>query len=116
MKIIFNLLFSIPEITSKFKFIISAITSFLNDLTPFLGTLKAAVALHFDLLQNVLKLPLLFYDTTPVGRVLSRFSKDVDVVDTGLSRPISDSVYCVFEVKMLFIIEIKIRLCISPNL
>jgi ABC-type multidrug transport system fused ATPase/permease subunit len=33
--------------------------------------------LHAGLLKNVLRSPMNFFDTTPVGRIVSRFSNDV---------------------------------------
>ncbi|XP_037921935.1 multidrug resistance-associated protein 1 isoform X7 [Hermetia illucens] len=75
-----------------------AFTSFLCDLTPWLGCLHAAVVLHAILLRNISRSPLSFFDTTPVGRILSRFSKDMESVDNSMPRYISDSIYCLFEV------------------
>ena len=49
-----------------------------------LGTLKAAKNLHNRLLHNILRLPLSFFDTTPIGRILNRFSRDTDVIDVVL--------------------------------
>lgn len=64
--------------------------------------------MHNNLLHGVLRTPLLFFDTTPVGRLLSRFSKDIDVVDTSLPREISDTIYCLFEV-IGFSFNLKIK-------
>lgn len=36
-------------------------------------------------LVAVLRSPISFYDTTPMGRVMSRLSKDQDTLDTELS-------------------------------
>nr|CAD7427425.1 unnamed protein product [Timema monikensis] len=74
-----------------------AITSFICDLSPQLGCWFAAKVLHEALLKGVLRTPLWFFDTTPVGRILGRFSKDVDVLDTSLPQQISDWVYCLYE-------------------
>ena len=46
---------------------------------------RAAENLHNDLLRNVLRLPMPFFDTTPTGRILTRFARDVDQIDTMLS-------------------------------
>lgn len=70
----------------------------MEDLFPQLGCLLAAIHFHKTLLHGVLRAPVTFFDITPTGRILSRFSKDVDVLDTGLSRAVSDTIYCVFEV------------------
>nr|CAD7444835.1 unnamed protein product [Timema bartmani] len=83
-----------------------SITSFICDLSPQLGCWFAAKVLHEALLKGVLRTPLWFFDTTPVGRILGRFSKDVDVLDTSLPQQISDWVYCFYEVvATLFVIS-----------
>lgn len=78
--------------------VFAAIASFFADLMPYLACWRAARVLHEMLLDNVLKAPLQFFEVTPVGRILSRFSKDVDVVDTSLPSQASDVIYCAFEV------------------
>lgn len=49
-----------------------------------IGCLRAARDLHNKLLHNCVRLPMAFFDTTPLGRILNRFSKDVDTVDNVL--------------------------------
>jgi ABC-type multidrug transport system fused ATPase/permease subunit len=41
------------------------------------ATLKAATKLHGTMLSRILRAPMAFFDTTPLGRVLNRFSKDM---------------------------------------
>ena len=48
------------------------------------GALQASRRLHEALLSNVLKCPMSFFDTTPLGRIINRFSKDVDTMDAEL--------------------------------
>ena len=43
---------------------------------------KASTILHEKLLVNVMHLALSFFEVTPTGRILNRFSKDVDMVDS----------------------------------
>ncbi|XP_034128591.1 multidrug resistance-associated protein 1 isoform X3 [Drosophila guanche] len=74
------------------------ITSFFSDLAPALGCLHAAVVLHTLLLENVMRAPMTVFDTTPVGRLLSRFSKDIETVDQKMPQVINDCIWCAFEV------------------
>uniref|UniRef100_A0A3B3DPP9 ATP-binding cassette sub-family C member 5 n=1 Tax=Oryzias melastigma TaxID=30732 RepID=A0A3B3DPP9_ORYME len=48
------------------------------------GTLRASSKLHDDLFHKILRCPMTFFDVTPTGRILNRFSKDMDEVDTRL--------------------------------
>lgn len=49
----------------------------------FTGT-RAATILHSAALKRIMCAPISFFDTTPMGRILNRFSKDQDGVDTSL--------------------------------
>lgn len=53
----------------------------------FLGTLllanasiKASRVLHSRLLNNIMRVPMLFFDTTPTGRVVNRFAKVIVMI------------------------------------
>ncbi|XP_018418340.1 PREDICTED: multidrug resistance-associated protein 5-like [Nanorana parkeri] len=48
------------------------------------SSLKASTKLHDLLFQKVLCSPMKLFDTTPLGRILNRFTKDVDEVDVRL--------------------------------
>ncbi|XP_023575461.1 multidrug resistance-associated protein 7 isoform X2 [Octodon degus] len=48
------------------------------------GTLRAAGTLHHRLLGRILQAPVSFFDATPTGRVVNRFSSDVACVDDSL--------------------------------
>jgi ATP-binding cassette subfamily C (CFTR/MRP) protein 5 len=43
--------------------------------------LGASVKLHDDLTDSILHAPIAFFDITPLGRILNRFSADMDKVD-----------------------------------
>ncbi|XP_036366499.1 multidrug resistance-associated protein 1-like [Octopus sinensis] len=54
-----------------------------------LSLLNAANSLHKDLLHNILHCSMTFFDKTPIGRILNRFSKDIDTADTVLPNTMS---------------------------
>ncbi|TMS12817.1 Multidrug resistance-associated protein 9 [Larimichthys crocea] len=47
-------------------------------------TLNAGCKLHDTMFRNIIASPMSFFDTTPTGRILNRFSKDQEEVDTVL--------------------------------
>uniref|UniRef100_A0A3B4FJA6 ATP binding cassette subfamily C member 3 n=1 Tax=Pundamilia nyererei TaxID=303518 RepID=A0A3B4FJA6_9CICH len=49
-----------------------------------MGNIGAAKKLHFNLLTNKFHTPQSFFDTTPIGRIINRFSKDIYVIDEAL--------------------------------
>lgn len=56
------------------------IFSHLRTVWAFHLGLRASKRLHGALLRRVLHAPVSFFDTTPVGRIVQRFSKDTDQV------------------------------------
>ncbi|THZ15415.1 ABC multidrug transporter-like protein [Aureobasidium pullulans] len=48
------------------------------------GTRASATLLH-NAVTRVLRAPMSFFDTTPLGRITNRFSKDVDTMDNALT-------------------------------
>ncbi|ODQ63098.1 hypothetical protein NADFUDRAFT_72210 [Nadsonia fulvescens var. elongata DSM 6958] len=45
----------------------------------------AATGLHLQAVKAVLHAPMAFFDTTPLGRIINRFSKDADTMDNEIS-------------------------------
>ncbi|KAG2530824.1 hypothetical protein JM18_001572, partial [Phytophthora kernoviae] len=55
--------------------------------------------IHFKYLQKVMAAPITtFFDVTPVGRILNRFSRDLDEVDNSLSYMGLWLLLCIFQV------------------
>lgn len=65
-----------------------AIMMFLFSLSlTLLGTISSKVMLH-RAITRVLRAPMSFFDTTPLGRITNRFSRDVDTMDNNLTDAI----------------------------
>lgn len=56
----------------------------ISSYTLAMGNIGAARRLHANLLTNKLHTPQSFFDTTPIGRIINRFSKDIYVIDEAL--------------------------------
>ena len=50
--------------------------------------LRAAKLTHYNMLQGVLRAPQAFFESTPTGRLLNRFSKDIDAIDSHIPENI----------------------------
>lgn len=73
-------------------------------ITLALGCLKAANKMHNNLLESTMRMPMSFFDTTPQGRIMNRFSKDVDVADNTLPQSIRMWLMMFFNVVGVFIV------------
>eukprot|EP01135_Chromosphaera_perkinsii_P011303 Nk52_evm84s2367 gene=Nk52_evmTU84s2367 len=60
------------------------ILGFLRAVCLYTVALKAAKSFHNAVYVNVIQAPMSFFDTTPVGQLLNRFSNDVSVVDESI--------------------------------
>ncbi|KAG0334412.1 hypothetical protein BG004_000426, partial [Podila humilis] len=66
--------------------IAQGVFQFINGFYFSLAGARAAKNLHQKALQNIFRAPTSFFDTTPLGRIINRFSKDVDACDNLLSE------------------------------
>ncbi|KAI6174738.1 ABC transporter, ATP-binding protein [Aphelenchoides fujianensis] len=62
------------------------------------GSVNSSFRLHGNLLQRIMHAPIWFFDTTPAGRILNRFGKDLEMVDLRLSSTFRFFLICVLNV------------------
>lgn len=53
-------------------------------LTLLVGCVNASLNLHGILLRHLMRNPMEFFDVTPLGRIVNRIAKDIDIVDNVL--------------------------------
>ena len=61
----------------------------------FYAVINSSQILHERMLSSVIKAPVLFHDTNPVGRILNRFSNDIDIMDNTLPDSFLEAVQLV---------------------
>ena len=70
------------------------------------STIQASVQLHNGLLNSIIRSPMSFFDTTPIGRIVNRFSKDIDEIDIVLPLNIKNIINQIFTVIGVIVIII----------
>uniref|UniRef100_H2YLX7 ABC-type glutathione-S-conjugate transporter n=1 Tax=Ciona savignyi TaxID=51511 RepID=H2YLX7_CIOSA len=50
------------------------------------GSVVASTLLHSKMLVRIFRAPMSFFDTTPLGRIVNRFSKDIYLIDEVIPR------------------------------
>ncbi|XP_077406385.1 ATP-binding cassette sub-family C member 3 isoform X1 [Vanacampus margaritifer] len=50
--------------------------------------IRAAKLMHRNLLQGVLRAPQAFFESNPIGRLINRFAKDIDAIDSQIPHQI----------------------------
>lgn len=68
------------------------------------GALRASKTVNEGAFISLLKAPILFFDTNPTGRILSRFSKDLDVLDTAITESMRSFFHCIANVIIVFMV------------
>ncbi|KAI0714464.1 P-loop containing nucleoside triphosphate hydrolase protein [Cerioporus squamosus] len=61
-----------------------AVTFFMMGATFASLTYFASQAMHRQAIKRVMYAPMTFFETTPLGRIMNRFSKDIDTIDNTL--------------------------------
>ncbi|KAI1076106.1 P-loop containing nucleoside triphosphate hydrolase protein [Whalleya microplaca] len=78
----------VPEVNADYYLIIlaliglaGALLALIRDLWLFFGSLTASWKLHNKLMSAVSRAKFKFFDVTPLGQLMNRFSKDLEAID-----------------------------------
>ncbi len=78
----------------------------LSSFTLAFAGILASRTLHTGMLKNILRSPMSFFDTTPLGRILNRFSKDIYTIDEVVPESLDAFLFCFFTVISVVIVII----------
>ncbi|GJJ68246.1 ATP-binding cassette, subfamily C (CFTR/MRP), member 1 [Entomortierella parvispora] len=73
-------------------------------MTFSVARIRASEILHRDLLIKILRLPMSFFDTTPLGRILNRFSSDIAPIDERIPNKFFDALFFLASVSSTLIL------------
>ena len=79
-------------------FSIAAVFILIYSINMAVCTVRASRVMHFKMLKNILRSPMAFFETTPTGRILNRFSRDVETIDNTLPQLIRSWITTTFTV------------------
>ena len=66
---------------------------------------RASRQLHREMLHKVVNAPInLYFDVTPIGRILNRFSKDLSVIETQLLWPLGGFLAMIYQAAAVIIV------------
>ncbi|XP_033614349.1 multidrug resistance-associated protein 1 isoform X3 [Fukomys damarensis] len=88
-------------------------------MTVSIGGIFASRRLHLDLLHNVLCSPMSFFERTPSGNLVNRFSKELDTVDSMIPQVIKmfmGSLFTVLGSCILILLATPIAAVVIPPL
>lgn len=72
--------------------------------TLFWGSLTASWKLHARLLESVTRAKFRFFDSTPLGQLMNRFSKDIEAIDQEVAPIAMGMIHCLFAIITIVIL------------
>lgn len=84
--------------------------------------MRSAQTIHESLLNSILRCGMLFFESTPIGRILNRFSKDVESIEKEIPEYFSQlikallsvlSVVVVISITWSFFLIFFIPICVA---
>jgi len=81
-----------------------ALMSYMRSIINIQGIIASGKQFHKRLLFGIMRSPMSFFDTTPTGRIVNRFGKDIDSVDNNIPQSIRQWISCLLRIVSTVII------------
>ncbi|KAM7505799.1 hypothetical protein LguiB_004703 [Lonicera macranthoides] len=62
------------------------LVTLVNSFALIISSLYAAKRLHDEMLNSILRAPMVFFHTNPLGRIINRFAKDIGDIDRNIAQ------------------------------
>ena len=79
-----------------------SLVTLMRSFTHAEGSLRASIKIQETMLSSVLHAPIAFFDKTPVGRIIHRFSADIGTIDGGIPWMISETFHTIISLFSIF--------------
>ena len=86
------------SLVCNFSTYFSAVMVVCYSVTALVRMIRATGVLHEKMLRNILRGPMSFFDTTPIGRIVNRFSQDIESIDLKIPQSVESFLDCLFVV------------------
>ncbi|MCJ1469079.1 hypothetical protein MMC07_007712 [Pseudocyphellaria aurata] len=84
--------------------VIYLIISFARETLIFWGSLRASWKIHARLLESVTRAKFRFFDSTPLGQLMNRFSRDIEAIDQEVAPVSVGLLGCVFAISSIIVL------------
>ncbi|NWX07780.1 MRP1 protein, partial [Caloenas nicobarica] len=84
--------------------VIQALGRFLSTAAVLLGGVLASHKLFLQLLRNVMRSPMVFFEQTPIGNLLNRFSREVDAIDSVIPDKLKSLLGFLFHLLEIYLV------------
>ncbi|KAI9303307.1 hypothetical protein BJ944DRAFT_241568 [Cunninghamella echinulata] len=88
--------------------ILAAIVCCIRLYVMFNSSLTASRRIHSQLLNRILRAKVRFFDTTPMGRIVNRFSSDLETIDQEVSPQLSFFMFSIASTLMVVIVIVAV--------
>ncbi|KAG0767124.1 hypothetical protein G6F29_004134 [Rhizopus arrhizus] len=97
--------------------ILALVLTITRSLVLFNGSLNASRRIHMQLLDRLLGAKVRFFDTTPVGRIVNRFSSDLETIDQNVASSLSFLLYSVIAtISVILLVSVITPAFILPGI
>ncbi|NWX19914.1 MRP6 protein, partial [Aegotheles bennettii] len=86
--------------------VVQALGRFASTAAVLLGGVLASHKLFVQLLRNVARSPMVFFEQTPIGNLLNRFSKEMDAVDSVIPDKLKSLLGFLFNLLEIYLVII----------
>lgn len=84
--------------------VLLVVSVFIREITLFYGSVGASKRIHTRLMDAVTHAKFAFFDRTPLGQIMNRFSKDIEAIDQEVTPVAVGFIYCTLSILTIIVL------------